>query len=118
MFNRRQLLGAGVVGAALVAEQSRSETSNIGLPEAAFNEDAKTLVSKATSIGPDYNPVVTINGWTLPFRMNNNIKEFHLVAEPVNRELADGMVANLWDYNGQSTGLLSKQWREIGHKFL
>ncbi len=104
MLNRRQVLGAGVVGAALVAEKSWSKTSNMGLPEAALKEDAKTLVSKATSIGPDYNPVVTINGWTLPFRMNNNVKEFHLVAEPVNRELADGMVANLWGYNGQSTG--------------
>jgi hypothetical protein len=36
--------------------------------------------------------------------MNNGVKEFHLVAEPVVRELAPGMEANLWGYNGQSPG--------------
>lgn len=35
-----------------------------------------------------YNPVVTVNGWTLPWRMNNGVKEFHLVAEPVVREVS------------------------------
>ncbi|NKJ39057.1 FtsP/CotA-like multicopper oxidase with cupredoxin domain [Rhizobium sp. SG570] len=54
--------------------------------------------------GPDYQPVVTLNGWTLPHRMNNGVKEFHLVAEPVEREMADGMTAYLWGYNGQSPG--------------
>ncbi len=54
--------------------------------------------------GRPYNPVVTVNGWTLPFRMNNGVKEFHLVAEPVVREMAPGMKAHLWGYNGQSPG--------------
>jgi len=31
-------------------------------------------------------------------------KEFHLVAEPVVREMAPGMLANLWGYNGASPG--------------
>ncbi|TIX37733.1 MAG: copper oxidase, partial [Mesorhizobium sp.] len=48
--------------------------------------------------------VVTLNGWTLPHRMNNGVKEFHLVAEPVERELAPGTTAYLWGYNGQSPG--------------
>jgi len=54
--------------------------------------------------GRPYNPVVTLNGWTLPWRMNNGVKEFHLVAEPVLREMAPGMTAHLWGYNGQSPG--------------
>ena len=54
--------------------------------------------------GRPYNPVVTLNGWTLPWRMNNGVKEFHLVAEPVVREIAPGMKAQLWGYNGQSPG--------------
>ena len=54
--------------------------------------------------GPDYQPVVTLNGWTLPWRMNDGWKEFHLVAEPVVREIAPGMKAHLWGYNGQSPG--------------
>jgi len=32
------------------------------------------------------------------------VKEFHLVAEPVVREIAPGMKARLWGYNGQSPG--------------
>ena len=56
------------------------------------------------SSGPDYQPVVTLNGWTLPWRQNGDWKEFHLVAEPVVREIAPGMNAHLWGYNGQSPG--------------
>ena len=47
---------------------------------------------------------MTLNGWTLPWRMNGDWKEFHLVAEPVVREIAPGMKAHLWGYNGQSPG--------------
>jgi FtsP/CotA-like multicopper oxidase with cupredoxin domain len=36
--------------------------------------------------------------------MNNGVKEFHLVAEPVVREMAPGFKAHLWGYNGQSPG--------------
>jgi FtsP/CotA-like multicopper oxidase with cupredoxin domain len=36
--------------------------------------------------------------------MNGDWKEFHLVAEPVVREIAPGMKAHLWGYNGQSPG--------------
>lgn len=105
MINRRQLLGAGATaGASLVASQTWGATQNMGLPEAAMMDTAATQKPVRPSSGPDYTPVVTLNGWTLPHRMNNGVKEFHLVAEPVERELADGMIAYLWGYNGQSTG--------------
>lgn len=105
MLNRRQLLGAGATaGASLVASQTWGATQNMGLPEAAMMDSAETKTTARPSSGPDYTPVVTLNGWTLPHRMNNGVKEFHLVAEPVERELADGMIAYLWGYNGQSTG--------------
>ena len=47
---------------------------------------------------------MTLNGWSLPAQMKNGVKEFHLVAEPVVREFAPGMVAHMWGYNGQSPG--------------
>ncbi len=100
-MNRRQLIGAG---ATLVATGAWAQTSNMGLPEAPVATDAKTQKPIPPTSGVDYNPVVTLNGWTLPYRMNGNIKEFHLVAEPVERELAEGMIAYLWGYNGQSIG--------------
>jgi manganese oxidase len=51
-----------------------------------------------------YTPVVTPNGTTLPWKMVNGAKEFHLVAEPVKREFAPGMVINCWGYNGMTPG--------------
>ena len=51
-----------------------------------------------------YVPVVTPNGATLPYRMDRGVKVFHLIAEPVKRELAPGMVINVWGYNGLSPG--------------
>jgi manganese oxidase len=51
-----------------------------------------------------FTPVTTPNGATLPFVWDRDVKVFHLVAEPVKRELAPGLVINAWGYNGQSPG--------------
>jgi FtsP/CotA-like multicopper oxidase with cupredoxin domain len=101
MSGRRDFLrnAAGAIGAAAVARASLA-----ALPEPAQQTSAKTQPPPEPASGPPYRPVVTLNGWSLPWRMNGNVKEFHLVAEPVVRELAPGMKANLWGYNGQSPG--------------
>ncbi|TFW09359.1 copper oxidase [Oxalobacteraceae bacterium OM1] len=102
MVSRRDFFkGAGVVavGAGLV-----SRVGAASLPEAVTASTAATQPPPPPPNGRPYNPVVTLNGWSLPWRMNNGVKEFHLVAEPVVRELAPGMKANLWGYNGQSPG--------------
>ncbi|MGQ0835011.1 MAG: multicopper oxidase family protein [Gammaproteobacteria bacterium] len=51
-----------------------------------------------------YLPVRTLNGWTLPYRMKNGIKEFHLVAEELEHEFAPGCKAKVWGYNGTTPG--------------
>jgi FtsP/CotA-like multicopper oxidase with cupredoxin domain len=102
MMTRRQFLigsGAAVVGTALV---SRAQAAS--LPEAPVRTKAMTQQPLVPPNGRPYQPVVTLNGWTLPWRTKDGWKEFHLVAEPVKREIAPGMVANLWGYNGQSPG--------------
>ena len=48
--------------------------------------------------------VRTLNGWTLPYRMNNGVKEFHLVAEEFEHEFAPGSTALCWGYNGSTPG--------------
>lgn len=86
---------------------SATAVSRIGaasLPEAVLQTQASTQPPLTPANGRPYQPVVTLNGWTLPWRMKNGVKEFHLVAEPVVREIAPGMKANLWGYNGQSPG--------------
>jgi FtsP/CotA-like multicopper oxidase with cupredoxin domain len=100
-MNRRNFLSSAAlaVGAGAV---SRAAAASI--PEAAVADSAATALPLAPPSGRPYNPVVTLNGWTAPFRMKDNVKEFHLVAEPVVREMAPGMKANLWGYNGQSPG--------------
>lgn len=54
--------------------------------------------------GVDYRPVETPNGSTLPFRIVDGVKVFHLIAEPVRHEFAPGLAANCWGYNGQVHG--------------
>ncbi|MDE1890609.1 MAG: copper oxidase [Planctomycetota bacterium] len=54
--------------------------------------------------GLSYTPVTTLNGSTLPWKWDNGVKVFHLIAEPVKREFAPGMIVNCWGYNGQTPG--------------
>ncbi|MFY7865484.1 multicopper oxidase family protein [Roseateles sp.] len=100
MVSRRNLfLGAGAVAAASVSRVALS-----AIPEAVQQDSAATAPPLVPPNGRPYNPVVTLNGWTLPWRMNAGVKEFHLVAEPVVREMTPGFKAHLWGYNGQSPG--------------
>ncbi len=103
MLSRRQIFQSTAAGLA-VAAASVNRVALAALPEPVLQTLPGTMPPLQPATGRPYNPVVTLNGWTLPWRMNQGVKEFHLVAEPVRRELAPGMVANLWGYNGQSPG--------------
>jgi len=102
MISRRGFLGTAAVIASATAVSGRAQAASI--PEAPRTKTNTMQPPLVPTSGPDYQPVVTLNGWTLPWRMNGDWKEFHLVAEPVVREFAPGMIANLWGYNGQSPG--------------
>jgi len=109
-MQRRQFfqgaLAAGAFTAAASATVGRHALA--ALPEPVLQHSAATAAPwvppGVTGAGLPYRPVVTLNGWTLPFRMRDGVKEFHLVAEPVVREVAPGFVVNMWGYNGQSPG--------------
>ena len=102
MLSRRNFLNGGA--AALIGAGLVSRAALAAVPEVARLDSPLTQPPLTPSQGRPYNPVVTLNGWTLPWRMKDGWKEFHLVAEPVVRELAPGMKARLWGYNGQSPG--------------
>jgi FtsP/CotA-like multicopper oxidase with cupredoxin domain len=101
MVTRRHVFGG--MGAA-IASAAVGRAALAALPEIVVSDGAAMRRPLIPPSGRPYRPVATLNGWTLPWRMRNGIKEFHLVAEPVVREIAPGMKANLWGYNGQSPG--------------
>jgi manganese oxidase len=101
MFTRRNFFsGAGLA----VAAATVGKSALAALPEIVSSDSAIMRLPLLPPNGRPYHPVATLNGWSLPWRMHRGIKEFHLVAEPVIREIAPGMQANLWGYNGQSPG--------------
>ncbi|MBU0784100.1 MAG: copper oxidase [Gammaproteobacteria bacterium] len=104
MTSRREFFKAAAMTGGAVAAASVSKVAMAALPEPIMQTSPDTMPPLVPSTGRPYNPVVTLNGWTLPWRMNKGVKEFHLVAEPVLREMAPGMTAHLWGYNGQSPG--------------
>ena len=102
MTPRRSFLqsaGATLLGAAAV-----SRAGAASLPEAVIQTSAEMQPPPPPPNGRPFQPLITLNGWSLPWRMKDNVKEFHLVAEPVVREISPGMTARLWGYNGQSPG--------------
>src|SRR5690349_4477185 len=102
-LSRRSFLTTSGLALAGVSQIS-GRPAAAAMPEAVTQSSPVMQPPLPPSVGQSYQPVVTLNGWTLPWRMNGDWKEFHLVAEPVVRELAPGMKAHLWGYNGQSPG--------------
>ena len=94
MNSRRDFLRtAGIASAVATAAVSR--VAMAALPEPVIQTKPNTMPPLMPNTGRPYNPVVTLNGWTLPWRMNNGVKEFHLVAEPVVRQMCEGFKAHL-----------------------
>ncbi|KFL37862.1 multicopper oxidase family protein [Arenimonas donghaensis] len=94
-LSRRKLLigaGAGLAGAA-------------ALPALAQTAPAmRTATENAPAARRAHGRVRTLNGWSLPHRMNGGVKEFHLVAEEFEHEFAPGSKAVVWGYNGSTPG--------------
>ena len=91
---------SAVAGAAALSTGAHAQS----IPDAVTSPGPAMQPPLAPQADQAYQPVVTLNGWTMPWRMNDGWKEFHLVAEPVVREFAPGMKAHLWGYNGASPG--------------
>ena len=99
MNTRRRILASG---AALLAGGAGSAVFRNAT--SAEKEAAATRPPIPAPAGQSYTPVVTLNGSSLSWKMDNGVKVFHLVAEPVKREFARGMVVNCWGYNGSTPG--------------
>jgi FtsP/CotA-like multicopper oxidase with cupredoxin domain len=94
MISRREVLvgaATAMAGAALAgAQRARGE-------EAAPEPAPESAPPRAPAI-------VVPNGSVLPWKLEGGVKVFHLVAEPVVREFAPGLVLQCWGYNGATPG--------------
>ena len=115
MMTRREAIisGAAAIAAGskilglgpLVAEAQTNSHPPSQEPSADATPHAAMSGASTRPGGADvYIPVVTPNGSTLPYEIDGNVKVFRLVAEPVKREFAAGMIVNCWGYNGQTPG--------------
>lgn len=123
MITRRNLLTHGALlagGATLLRSAAAAQSSQEGHahqhatrsepdPHAGHAAAAPQLSRASTKAETpartgDYTPVVAPDGRTLPFRVRDGVKEFHLVAEPVEVEIADGYKVTTWGYNGSTPG--------------
>jgi hypothetical protein len=105
---RAFIQGAAVVGAGLVAAGEAT-----GLPQQKMNgmQDMKDMPGmkmkgKKETVHDHGSPVLveTPDVPNLAYRMDGNVKEFHLIAEPAKQEIVPGRVVDLWGYNGSAPG--------------
>jgi FtsP/CotA-like multicopper oxidase with cupredoxin domain len=90
MLSRREILVSGATAMAGVAIAARAQES---APE--------------PSAPPAPTTAVTVpNGSTLPWKLVNGAKVYHLIAEPFTHEFAPGLRAECWGYNGATPGPL------------
>ena len=67
--SRRNFLASSGIALAAVS-QVRGRTAAAAIPEAPLQSSPSMQPPLYPSSGPDYQPVVTLNGWTLPWRQN------------------------------------------------
>jgi FtsP/CotA-like multicopper oxidase with cupredoxin domain len=103
------LLGAGAIATRGIAEaQAQSGQGEMQMPPGMKMAPGKMQMNEppqhTSAEEAGFLPVVTPDLPTLPFEMDNGVKVFHLVAEPVKRSFLPGYTFDLWGYNGTAPG--------------
>ena len=121
MLSRRKMI---VSGAASLAGGAMLVQDALGQPQppqtraagdAGVSSDApssnRTLPPDAGPMAPgepgrDYTPVIAPNLPTLPFKIVDGVKVFHLIPNTFKHEIAPGLTINAWGFNGVCPGPL------------
>ena len=90
MINRRHFLSSTLLGGLAAMVKS--------------NKASAEKIEKTLSASSDLSPIIASNSKKLPWKMNNGVKEFHLIAEEFEQEFAPGMKVKCWGYNGCTPG--------------
>jgi FtsP/CotA-like multicopper oxidase with cupredoxin domain len=109
MVNRREALftTAAVAGGAALLRSgpaAAEPVSGTRAWEASYSGSKPPANLPPGQPGKDYQPVVTPNGAALPWHVVDGVKVYHLVAEEVEHEMAPGLKAHCWGYNGRVHG--------------
>jgi len=115
MITRRELItgAAAFAGAAAIPRVLNAQDAHPSHDPAAIKDDRKSQPPVWTRAphpepgepGKHYTPAVTLNGSTLPWKIVDGVKVFHLITEEVkNHEFAPGLKAHCWGFNGQVHG--------------
>ena len=119
MISRRQAFVSGsaaFAGGALLIQSMAVAADATGTPHPSGTQPSGESAAPASEThgeqsaqppgepGRDYTPVVTPNGWTLPYKVIDGVKVFHLIAEEIEHEFAPGLKAKCWGYNGTTPG--------------
>src|SRR5207249_8682482 len=65
--------------------------------------------------GKDYTPVITPNNISLPWKVIDGVKVYHLVAEEVDHEFAPGMSAKCWGFKDRKSTRLNSSHVSISY---
>src|SRR6516162_2735370 len=106
MSSRRGFLRNVLAGAGLFASTKMLSAQEMDMSQ---EMQGMRMKEKKGSASSGHGRVATVPVQTpdvpdLPFRMDRNVKEFHLIAEPVKQEIVPGKVLDLWGYNGSAPG--------------
>lgn len=86
--------GVAIAAGANKAEAKRWETS--------YSGGSPDVKAKDPGLpGKHYSPVFTPNGQSLPWKVVDGVKVFHLVAEEIRHEFVEGLQSTCWGYNGK-----------------
>ncbi len=97
---RSFLRGLAVAGGGVLASRrSESQHEHHAMPPQPASD-----VSRAQSGDRPWLPVATPDVPNLPYEVDDGVKVFHLIAEPVKTEFVPGRTVDAWGYNGSVPG--------------
>ncbi len=99
------VLGAGLASGASALDPRRNPAyvPAAATPPRPWADEARDWYPPGKP-GEDYAPVFTPNGATLDYKIVDDVKVFHLIAEEIVHEVAPGLVVNCWGYNDRMPG--------------
>jgi len=104
MPTRREFVWSTVLAAGAGLLSNRYVRAAESMPQGVGYQRATPAPSRRSRGDLSYTPVQSLNGQSLPWKMVDGFKQFHLIAEEIQHEFGPGCVAKAWGYNGVTPG--------------